>query len=184
MILAPIWTLNLPVLNPPPLHDESNSTKLQEILGFNPAETDFESELNAQPFFAIDKDVRFELYTDKNPNEGQILELNNYATIKRSNFNWLRPTRFIIHGWLSDETFISDFADAYFNKGKHHINLIGVNWRNGSSTWNYLLARQRVRLVAAHVAQFIDFMHEKAWLSIKDLTIIGHSLGAHISGLG
>lgn len=184
MILAHVWAFDLPVLNPPPMHDETNSTKLAEILGFNP-ETDIDSLENAPlPFFSVDEDVRFELYTMKNPKEAQVLELNNYTTVKKSHFNWLRPTRIIVHGWMSDETFVSDFADAFFDKGKHKINLIAVTWRKGSSTLNYWAARQRVRPVAAHLAQFIDFMHEKAWLSIKDLTIIGHSLGAHVSGLG
>lgn len=175
----------MPVFNPPPLNDESNSTKLQEILGLNPSEIDYESVLNAPEFFFnVDQDVRFELYTMKNPFEGQFLELNNDAMVKNSNFNRRRPTRFIIHGWLSDETFVTDFTEAFFNKGKHDVNVIAVNWRNGSSTWNYWSARQRVRPVAAHVAQFIDFMHKKGYFNIKDLTIIGHSLGAHISGIG
>lgn len=78
----------------------------------------------------------------------------------------------------------SRYTDAYFNQSSHNINLIAVNWRKGSNTYSYFHARNRVDAVAQHVAEFIDFMSKHAWLSIKTLTIIGHSLGAHVAGIG
>lgn len=47
-----------------------------------------------------------------------------------------------------------------------------------------MTARGRVKAVAEHVAKFVDFMSKQAWLNIKTLQIIGHSLGAHIAGIG
>lgn len=84
----------------------------------------------------------------------------------------------------SKNTLTSRFTNAYFNQSSHKINFIAVNWRKGSNTYSYFHARNRVNLVAQHVAEFIDFMSKKAELSIKSLTIIGHSLGAHIAGIG
>lgn len=78
----------------------------------------------------------------------------------------------------------SRFANAYFNQSSHKINFIAVNWRKGSNTYSYFHARNRVKSVAEHVSKFIDFMSKHAWLSIKTLTIIGHSLGAHVAGIG
>lgn len=47
-----------------------------------------------------------------------------------------------------------------------------------------MTARGRVKAVAEHVAKFVDFMSKQAWLNIKKLTIVGHSLGAHVAGIG
>lgn len=51
------------------------------------------------PAFDAARDVRFELYTPKNPVQPQLLTLGNYTTVKQSNFNWLHSTRILIHGW-------------------------------------------------------------------------------------
>lgn len=49
--------------------------------------------------FDAARDVRFELYTPKNPNQPQLLTLDNYTTVEQSHFNWLHNTRMLIHGW-------------------------------------------------------------------------------------
>lgn len=59
-----------------------------------------------------------------------------------------------------------------------------VNWSAGSDTYNYIAARRRVPQVGSHVANFIDFLVIAGGLKLADLTVIGHSLGAHISGFG
>lgn len=76
------------------------------------------------------------------------------------------------------------FTEAYFTKGKYKVNFIAVNWQKGSDVYNYMTARGRVNGVAEQLAKFVDFMSKKAWLRIKSLTIVGHSLGAHVAGIG
>lgn len=76
------------------------------------------------------------------------------------------------------------FRNAYFNQSSHKVNFIAVNWQKGSDVYNYMTARNRVQSVAEHVANFVDFMSKKAWLRIESLTIVGHSLGAHVAGIG
>lgn len=49
--------------------------------------------------FDAARDVQFELYTPKNPNQPQLLTLDNYTTVEQSHFNWLYNTRMLIHGW-------------------------------------------------------------------------------------
>lgn len=63
------------------------------------------------------------------------------------------------------------------------MNFIAVNWQKGSDVYNYFTARGRVKEIAEYVAKFVDFMSKNAWLSLKSLTIVGHSLGAHIAGI-
>lgn len=51
------------------------------------------------PAFDPARDVQFELYTLQNPNQPQLLTLDNYTTVEQSHFNWRHDTRILIHGW-------------------------------------------------------------------------------------
>lgn len=167
------------VYMPPPIVDNDNVTYIHDGLG-HVLKVDIKKvENEPKPYFSVENDVIFELFTQKNPTEPQILQLNNYTSVKISNFNWWHPTRILIHGWYSEGLLTPRFAEAYLVKGKHKVNFIAVNWQKGSDVYNYLFARRHVKEVAEHVARFIDFMYEKAWMGISDLTIVGHSLGAN-----
>lgn len=84
----------------------------------------------------------------------------------------------------SDESLLRQFAETYLIRGKHKVNFIAVNWRKGSTTINYFAARKRVKSVAEHLANLINFMISKHKLKLKDVTVVGHSLGAHVAGIG
>lgn len=168
----------------PPLTDNDNITYVHDDFGHFHKVDIKQVEDEPASYFSVENDVIFELFTQNNPTEPQILQLNNYTSVRNSNFNRWHPTRILIHGWYSEGLLTPRFADAYLVSGKHMVNFIAVNWQKGSDTVNYLYARRRVNEVAEYVARFIDFMYEEAWMQIKDLTIVGHSLGAHISGIG
>jgi len=70
---------------------------------------------------------------------------------------------------------------AYFHKAEY--NIIVVDWSYCSKKINYFTARCCVDEVGKQVAKLIDFLNKKHKLSFKTLKLIGHSLGAHISGL-
>lgn len=76
------------------------------------------------------------------------------------------------------------FAETYLIKGNHKVNFIAVNWRKGSTTINYFSARERVKSVADHLAKLINFLVNEHKLNLNTITIIGHSLGAHVAGIG
>lgn len=60
----------------------------------------------------VDKDVRFDLYTPKNPTEHQILQINDADSITQSNYNPEFPTRIFIHGFQSKGELKSIFTDG------------------------------------------------------------------------
>lgn len=174
----------LSVLTPPPeIEDDSNFTIVRTGSGEyqRVALEDVQNDTSSD--FVVERDVRFELFTPKNPTEPQLLTLDDYTSVKSSNFNWWYPTRILIHGWYSEGLLTPRFAEAYFSKKNYKVNFIAVNWQKGSDIYNYFTARGRVKAIAEHVAKFVDFMSTKAWLKIEYLTIVGHSLGAHIAGI-
>lgn len=95
--------LSVSVPNSPPSQDESDYTLVYDKQnGYKKiALSDIQAD-EVVPFFDVTQDVRFELYTPKNPTVPQILTLNNYTTVKQSNFNWWHQTRILVHGWYTN----------------------------------------------------------------------------------
>lgn len=169
---------------PPAKVDDRAANCVQDELGYL-HEVDVDKVMNEPlPYFSLHQGVMFELFTPKNPKEPQLIQFGNATSLKATNFNKRLPTRIVIHGWYSEGVLTPQFADAYFEKGKHKVNFIAVNWQKGSDVVNYIVARRRVNMVAEYVAKFIDFLVEHGGMRLKDLTVIGHSLGAHVSGIG
>lgn len=140
--------------------------------------------IEQEPLFNPPSDIFLELFTPKNPTERSLLIPNDSTSVTTSNFDSARPTRIFIHGWNSDGSYTPQFAKTYFQNDSYNVNFIAVNWQKGSTTINYFLARGRVKYVGEYLAKFIDFMAEKHRLRLNDVTLIGHSLGAHVAGIG
>lgn len=69
-------------------------------------------------------------------------------------------------------------------EGKFDINLIIVDWGAGANTFNYITASRRVANVGRFTAQLIDILNHEVGLNFDTTHLIGHSLGAHVSGFG
>lgn len=126
--------------------------------------------------------VRFELFTRENQDAPQSLSPSNDSLLD-TNYDPNRPTRMFIHGWNSQGKLTPRFTEAYFKKGNINVNVIAVNWRDLSDD-DYVGARRRIDAVGLYVAQFIDYLVNRGNLKLKDFVLIGHSLGAHVSGIG
>ncbi|XP_055386257.1 phospholipase A1-like [Condylostylus longicornis] len=126
--------------------------------------------------------VVFFLFTSKNQEIGEIIQINNTYNLKVSNFNPNYPTRIIIHGWRNrHNSAVNRFIrEAYLKVGKY--NIIVVDWSSAADTYNYISARYSVEYVGNYVAEFIDFLQRENHLFLYTLIVIGHSLGAHVAG--
>ncbi|XP_012259852.2 pancreatic triacylglycerol lipase [Athalia rosae] len=128
-------------------------------------------------------DISFNLYTKQNPSKAQVITLNSASSVTKSNFRANRPTRFVTHGWRSSGS--SDACvlprNAYLATGDY--NVIVVDWKKTAGNLIYPTAAKNVAAVAARVSQFLNFMHKVAGLNFGTTMLVGHSLGAHVSGL-
>ena len=70
-------------------------------------------------------------------------------------------------------------ANNFISQGDY--NIIGVDWSKGAKKF-YPKAVANTRLVGAVVAQLINVLLGKFELDLKNLHVIGHSLGAHTAG--
>lgn len=73
---------------------------------------------------------------------------------------------------------------ACFVDGRHDIDLIGVDWTEGSNDPLYIHSAHRVECVGKAVARFIGQIIQKKLINVNQLELIGHCLGAHVSGFG
>ncbi|XP_055608000.1 phospholipase A1-like [Uranotaenia lowii] len=125
----------------------------------------------------------FHLNTRLNVHETQVLNIGDIQSVMSSNFNASIPTRIIVHGFCNCRH--SDFClttkDAFLERAEY--NVITVNWQSGKQLNDYWIARKRIHPTAEKLAKLIDFLNEKAGLRFEDLYLVGHSLGAHLSGL-
>jgi pancreatic triacylglycerol lipase len=63
------------------------------------------------------------------------------------------------------------------------LQILLIDWSEGSRTINYIGAANRVPTVGQFVASYLDFLHENGLITFDRTTLIGFSLGAHITGL-
>ncbi|KAJ9590786.1 hypothetical protein L9F63_016172 [Diploptera punctata] len=129
----------------------------------------------------VTDDVKFYLYTRKNPN-GFILLVDNAELLKESSFNSSNPTKILIHGYEGSITspVITKSTAAFLNNDDY--NVIGVDWSKLSQTPYYNIAVNSTKPVGKYVAKLVDFLIAKGGAHLSDIHIIGHSLGAHVSG--
>ncbi|XP_013107020.1 phospholipase A1 VesT1.02 [Stomoxys calcitrans] len=126
--------------------------------------------------------VKFYLYTKSNPSSPQLINVNDANALSKSYFNKNNPTRFVIHGWQNNyQSDVNiDVRSALLATGSY--NVFCVDWSSAAETLNYASARYDVPTVGQMVANFIDFLNSSGGMSFTTLNLIGHSLGAHVSG--
>lgn len=113
-----------------------------------------------------------------NVNNGEKLSFNN---LSESKFDFDRPTKFITHGWISNGN-SSSCIEIKNNYLKYYdYNVIIVDWSPIAQTPFYPAPMYETNDVAKYYAKFVNFLISKG-LDTNKLHLIGHSLGAHISG--
>uniref|UniRef100_A0A8C4JZA4 Triacylglycerol lipase n=1 Tax=Dromaius novaehollandiae TaxID=8790 RepID=A0A8C4JZA4_DRONO len=125
--------------------------------------------------------TNFLLYTRDNIMRYQKISATNPSTIKASNFQIHRKTRFIIHGYLAaaDISWITDMCRLMFHV--EDVNCILTDWRGGSSGL-YTEAVNNVRIVGAELIYFVNLLEKDYGYPPAKIHLIGHSLGAHAAG--
>lgn len=133
------------------------------------------------------KPIIYNLFTKSNPVYPQRFTTADISDENISNFNKSNPTVFIIHGWSGGEyeETQSPISVAYLDPDieDEDFNVFNVDWSYYSVNPNYAESRYDAPKAALEIAEFIDVMNEKFGLEFKTLTVIGHSLGAHVAGM-
>ncbi|EAT40011.1 AAEL008222-PA [Aedes aegypti] len=128
--------------------------------------------------------VTFYLLTSSNQNTSTKLTTGDIRSLRKSSFNSSNPTRIIVHGFCNCH--LSEFCVTTRQKLLEHpqqYNVITMSWPSGKWILSYWTARWRIVPASQILAKFIDFLHSDGGMKLQDLYLVGHSLGAHLSGL-
>lgn len=169
------------VITPREVHQESEWALVPDAEGnFHLVDVKAEAAAEADTFFEAERDVVFRLFTHTVSN--RVVQLDNPGSLTGSSFNPGHPTRFVIHGWNGDGNsgINNAIRTAYLARG--NFNVFVVDWGLGANA-NYVTSRNRVGAVGAALARFIIFLHQQTGMTFGSVTVVGHSLGAHIAGL-
>ncbi|XP_014103240.1 pancreatic triacylglycerol lipase [Bactrocera oleae] len=128
-----------------------------------------------------DKDVRFYLYTRRNPQQPQYLnidETSDKSNLTNSNFNPRYQTKIIIHGYNADMYMNSMQRMKYEYLMRGEYNIIFVDWAVLAPGPCYVNVVHNTKHVGACVAQLVERILETG---TTDMHVIGFSLGAQLT---
>ena len=121
-------------------------------------------------------DTKFLLYNKKI--DGALIDSNNLG----SNFDSSIPTKFIVHGFvdtINTVSWLKQMKDVLI--GNEDTNVLLVDWSGGNGL-PYTQATSNTQIVGIEISKMIDSIVSNQKGSLKDIHLIGHSLGAHICG--
>ncbi|KAG7310543.1 hypothetical protein JYU34_003331 [Plutella xylostella] len=131
--------------------------------------------------WVTETDVEFRLFTRRNPFNYQVIHINDSEALWNSNFDFNRKVKVLTHGWLNHgfSPMPESIKEAYLNVSD--LNIIVVDWGVAANV-NYILASYNVAMVGRHLTHFLNFLIDEG-VSMDDVHLIGHSLGAHVVGI-
>lgn len=96
-------------------------------------------------------------------------------------FDVNRPTLVVVHGWRNH--YESPVNDKIKNAAlvRNNINVIVADWSPIASK-NYISAQGSVLAVGNYIGDFLLKLDDELNHKIQHITVVGHSLGAHIAG--
>jgi hypothetical protein len=132
-------------------------------------------------FFDAHIEDKYILFTKAN-RTGELISTNPSVINVTKNFNRTLPTKVIVHGYSSDSksSTVMNIVNAYLDN--HDVNVIALDWSAGSENLDYCIPRRRVSSVGVNLGQFLDNLLRHNSPMWKKLSIVGHSLGAHVAG--
>lgn len=130
-----------------------------------------------------EQNVTFVLYTRNNPTEGEYFSATDFTSLVTSNFfDPIRKNLFTIHGYQGDLSSSVNQATAASILPKEDVNIFAVDW-SGPAGEFYTEAVTFVPTIGRIVGDFINFIVEHYEVSPNKFGIVGHSLGAQVSGV-
>ncbi|XP_063903693.1 pancreatic triacylglycerol lipase [Zophobas morio] len=128
-------------------------------------------------------DVRFVLYTKARRDKGAIIEPHAPGAARRAGVDPTLPTVIFIHGFSEVSPGQSGrfVADAYLSR-KDNFNVILLDWSELSTFPWYIPAVRNVKMVAVKLRKFLEVFADSGEIPIRNLHIVGFSLGCHIAG--
>ncbi|KAK4811262.1 hypothetical protein QYF61_022159 [Mycteria americana] len=115
--------------------------------------------------------------------DGCMLTIGQYKCLEDCKFNVTAKTFFIIHGWTMSgmfETWLGSLVSALQEREKD-ANVVVVDWLLLAHQ-HYTDAVNNMQIVGKSIARLLDWLQENPLFQLKNVHLIGYSLGAHVAG--
>ncbi|CAL7938256.1 unnamed protein product [Xylocopa violacea] len=129
--------------------------------------------------------VSYFLYTRNKPYGEEIHTINEYVPLRAN-----RPVVFLIHGFTSEANNSNYFELITVWLKKEDINIFSLDWSSAACRGGFSLADllaynsavHNVPIVSKHLTNFVIKLVNKYGVNVNEISVIGHSLGAHVAG--
>ncbi|XP_046738807.1 pancreatic lipase-related protein 2-like isoform X2 [Diprion similis] len=130
----------------------------------------------------VENEVVFYLFTKANTDTAQVLRVGDVKSVVESSFDSEWPTKVMIHGWTDsiDSRWYITYRENYLANG--NFNLIFVDWSSPAGR-EYFTSAKLTRPVGEHLGKLLAFLEDDGNVSLSNVHILGHSLGAHVAGV-
>ncbi|XP_063309923.1 endothelial lipase [Pelobates fuscus] len=127
--------------------------------------------------------IRFNVNFTSNPDEGCYLHPGQDNCLQNCNYNTSGKTFIVIHGWTMSGMFENWLHKLVYalQEREQDANIIVVDWIFLAHQL-YPDAVNNTKLVGKDIAILLDWLQDKANLSLDNVHLIGYSLGAHVAG--
>ncbi|KAL3869623.1 hypothetical protein ACJMK2_042288 [Sinanodonta woodiana] len=161
---------------------DSYSNVCYNNIGCFKTSSPFSNSFYFEPQPPAEIDVKYMLFTRRNPVRPQILT-TDAGVVRSTNFDANNDTKFIIHGYKHSDSnpWTFNMKDAILER--EDVNVILVNWVKGAQKTNYAQVVANTRVVGALLALLMKTLDNVAEGNyFRRMHLIGHSLGAHVAG--
>jgi pimeloyl-ACP methyl ester carboxylesterase len=90
----------------------------------------------------------------------------------------------VFHGWKSNYTNPVDqlIKNGYLDERRMDVNVIAVDWSEIAADNTYFFAARDTEAVGIYVANVLERLLLEKQVTLADIHLVGHSLGAHAAG--
>uniref|UniRef100_A0A7N8XPI7 Lipoprotein lipase-like n=1 Tax=Mastacembelus armatus TaxID=205130 RepID=A0A7N8XPI7_9TELE len=128
--------------------------------------------------------TKFSLRTSSHPDDDLCYIVPGKPdSLAACSFNSTSKTFLIIHGWALGgmfDSWMTKLVSSLYER-EQSANVIVVDWLALAQN-HYGIAAQNAKAVGQEIAHFIDWIEETTNMPLKNLHLIGYSLGAHVAG--
>ncbi|KAG5885410.1 hypothetical protein JTB14_031432 [Gonioctena quinquepunctata] len=133
-------------------------------------------ELTASP-----TDITYHFFSRKNPTKSVVIHSDDISALRKTYCDFRKDTIFITHGWKNSHA--SD-VNSYIRENIlkiSNVNVFVIDWSPIAGR-SYITAQGNVKKVGVYAGDFIKSLKATYRLNLGKVKLVGHSLGAHISG--
>ncbi|XP_067641470.1 pancreatic triacylglycerol lipase isoform X2 [Eurosta solidaginis] len=173
-------------VDPPP--SESSDVKCYGVYGCFPLDGPWQSktrQFNVHPQKPSIIEPHYTLFTTRNMSRPTFLDLNDPEAVTKMGINPKGKIFFVSHGYLENGNvdWMRELCKTLLSsEPEGNAAVVLIDWGGGSNP-PYVQAVANIRLVGAITAHVIHMLYEELHLpNLKNVHIIGHSLGSHLAG--